>query len=93
MPMLFALLLASVTLSPPFGQAEARAVDVRDDGMTLEVEVEVQQSALVVLVRGVGSVDELPPVAASAEPPPRRKRGLRLRLPRWLNPFARRVNQ
>ncbi len=71
MPMLFALLLASVTLSPPFGQAEARAVDVRDDGMTLEVEVEVQQSALVVLVRGVGPVDELPPVAMSELTPGR----------------------
>ena len=58
-----ALWLLSVTLSPPFVSAEARATSVGDDGMVLEVQVEVTESALVVLARGVGRFDELPPVA------------------------------
>lgn len=53
----------SVTLEPPFGRAEARATDVGPEGLVLEVEVEIDTQALVVLVRGVGPVDELPPVA------------------------------
>jgi len=60
---LVALVLLSVTLSPPFGEAEARAVEVGTDGLVLEVFVEVDTSALVVLARGVGRFDELAPVA------------------------------
>lgn len=63
MQMLAALVLLSVTLSAPFGEAEARAVEVDEEGMVLEVQVEIEGSALVVLARGVGSFDELPPVA------------------------------
>lgn len=62
---LLAFWLLSVTLSPPFVTAEARATSVGDDGMVLEVQVEITESALVVLARGVGRVDELPPVALS----------------------------
>ncbi len=60
-------LLLSVTLAAPFGAAEARATDVGDDGMTLEVRVVVDAPATAVLVRGVDSTgaNELPPVALS----------------------------
>ena len=60
---LLVLWLLSVTLSPPFVSAEARATSVGDDGMVLEVQVEISESALVVLARGVGRFDELAPVA------------------------------
>jgi hypothetical protein len=63
MRMLLALWLLSVTLSPPFVTAEARATSVGADGMVLEVYVEISDSALVVLARGVGRFDELAPVA------------------------------
>ena len=53
----------SVTLAPPFGQAEVTAVPAPGDGLRLEVSVEVFESAVAVLVRGIGDVDELPPVA------------------------------
>jgi hypothetical protein len=55
---LFALLMLSVTLSAPFGEAEARAIEVGADGMVLEIEVTIDESALVVLARAVGVVDE-----------------------------------
>jgi hypothetical protein len=60
-------LLLSVTLAAPFGAAEARATDVGDGGMTLEVRVEVNAPATAVLVRGVdpSGQNELPPVALS----------------------------
>jgi len=60
---LLSLVLLSVTLSSPFGEAQARAVEAGPDGMTIEVEVEVDQSALVVLVRGASRLEELAPVA------------------------------
>jgi hypothetical protein len=62
---ILAAVLLSVTLSAPFDTAEARATDVGPEGLTIEVEVTVDQSALVVLARGIGPVDELPPVALS----------------------------
>lgn len=53
-----------VSLTAPFGDAEASALVVSDDGSAvLEVSVEVFGSPAAVLVRGVGPVDELPPVA------------------------------
>jgi hypothetical protein len=60
-------LLLSVTLAAPFGAAEARATDVSDTGLTLEVRVEVDAPATAVLVRGVdpSGQNELPPVALS----------------------------
>ena len=58
------LLAFSVTLAPPFGDAEATALTVNADGSAvLEVTVEVSGAPAAVLVRGVGIVDELPPVA------------------------------
>ena len=60
---ILAAMLLSVALSAPFDTAEARAIEVGPEGMTIEVEVTVDQSALVVLARGVGPLDELPPVA------------------------------
>ena len=58
------VLVLAVPLSAPFGNAEASALEVRDDGSAvLEVTVEVTGVAAAVLVRGVGPVDELPPVA------------------------------
>ncbi len=60
-------LLLSVTLAAPFGGAEARATDVGDAGLTLEVRVEVDAPATAVLVRGINATGdyELPPVALS----------------------------
>ena len=50
-------------LSPPFGEATATATAV-DDGLRLEVSVEVEGSPVAVVVRGIGSGNaELPPVA------------------------------
>ena len=58
------VLVLAVPLSAPFGDAEASALEVREDGSAvLEVTVEVNDVAAAVLVRGVGPVDELAPVA------------------------------
>lgn len=63
--MILAFLFAlSVTLAPPFGEAEARAVDA-GLGLVVEVTVEVQDGAAAVLARGVGIAGELGPVALS----------------------------
>lgn len=57
-------MLLAVPLPAPFGDAEATALSVADDGSAvLEVTVEVTGAPAAVLVRGVGLVDELPPVA------------------------------
>lgn len=57
-------LLFVVPLTAPFGDAEASALVVNPDGSAvLEVAVEVFGAPAAVLVRGVGLVDELPPVA------------------------------
>lgn len=56
------LLLLSVTLGAPFGEADARALEI-DSGMTIEVSVEVDGGRSVVLARTVAFVGELPPVA------------------------------
>jgi hypothetical protein len=61
MPILLALLL-SVTLAAPFGDAEARALEI-DSGMTVEVSVVVDGGRSAVLARAVALVGELPPVA------------------------------
>jgi hypothetical protein len=61
MPFLFALFL-SVTLGAPFGEAEARALEV-DSGMTVEVSVEVDDGRSAVLARVVAFAGELPPAA------------------------------
>lgn len=61
MPILFALLL-SVTLTAPFGNAEARALEI-DSGMTIEVSVVVEGGRSAVLARAVALAGELPPVA------------------------------
>jgi len=63
--MLMALILAlSVTLAPPFGEAEARAVEA-GFGLVVEVTVVVEDGASAVLVRGIGVTGELDPVALS----------------------------
>jgi len=61
MPILFALLF-SVTLTAPFGNAEARALEI-DSGMTIEVSVVVDGGRSAVLARAVSAAGELPPVA------------------------------
>ena len=61
MPMLLAALL-SVVLTAPFGEAEARALEV-DAGMTIEVSVAVDSGRSAVLARTVAFAGELPPVA------------------------------
>lgn len=65
---LLVFLVLSVTLSPPFGEAEARAIEAGPDGMVLEVEVTVDESALVVLARAVGLVDETSVALAELSP-------------------------
>ncbi len=61
---LIATVLLSVLLAAPFGEAEASATDVQEDGLTFEVRVEVDAPATAVLARGVFAGDtELPPVA------------------------------
>lgn len=61
-------LLFAVPLPAPFGDAEASALVVNDDGSAvLEVSVEVTGSPAAVLVRGIGPVDELPPVALAPQ--------------------------
>lgn len=63
--MLMALILAlSVTLAPPFGEAEARAVEA-GFGLVVEVTVVVEDGASAVLVRGIGVTGELDPIALS----------------------------
>ena len=57
-------LIAMVTLSSPFGDATASAIGL-DDGMTVEVIVEVDRSFDVVLARPFSSFEELPPTALS----------------------------
>ncbi|MEN8234073.1 MAG: hypothetical protein ABFR89_04045 [Actinomycetota bacterium] len=59
---LLAVLMLSVTLAAPFGEAEARALEV-DSGMTVEVAVEVDGGHTAVLARVVAFAGELPPVA------------------------------
>ncbi len=61
MPILFALFL-SVTLAAPFGDAEARALEI-DSGMTIEVSVTVDGGRSAVLARVIAVAGELPPVA------------------------------
>jgi hypothetical protein len=61
MPILLALLL-SITLAAPFGEAEARALEI-DTGMTVEVSVVVDGGRSAVLARAVAVSGELPPVA------------------------------
>ena len=57
-------MMLSVALPAPFGDAEATALVVAQDGSAvLEVTVEVFGVPAAVLVRGVGPLDELPPVA------------------------------
>lgn len=51
MPFLLALLL-SVALSPPFGEASARLIGFTLTDVTIEVSVEVQEPASIVLMRG-----------------------------------------
>jgi len=59
---LLALVLL-LPLSAPFGEASATATSL-DDGLRLEVSVEVNASPVAVVVRGVGAgASELPPVA------------------------------
>lgn len=63
MSLILAVLLAFVPLAVPFGEATATAVSA-DDGLRIEVSVEVEGSPLAVIVRGVGpGLAELPPVA------------------------------
>jgi len=61
MPVLLAMLL-SVVLGAPFGEAEARALEV-DTGMTIEISVDVDGGRSAVLARVVAFAGELPPVA------------------------------
>ncbi|MGB5169638.1 MAG: hypothetical protein WBO84_13750 [Acidimicrobiia bacterium] len=61
MPVVLAMLL-SVVLGAPFGEAEARALEV-DTGMTIEVSVELDGGRSAVLARVVAFAGELPPVA------------------------------
>ena len=61
MTVLLALML-SVVLGAPFGEAEARALEV-DAGMTIEVAVAVEGGRSAVLARTVAFAGELQPVA------------------------------
>jgi hypothetical protein len=62
---LIASLLFLLPLTTPFGEASATATSV-DDGLRLEVSVEVEGSPVAVLARGLVSGDvEIPPVALS----------------------------
>jgi len=60
-PVLLAILL-SVTLTPPFGEAEARALTVTDP-ITIDVSVEVEGTPTTVIARITGLAGELPPQA------------------------------
>ena len=57
-------LIAMVTLGAPFGDATAGAISL-DNGMTIEVIVEVDRSFDVVIARPFSSFEELPPTALS----------------------------
>jgi len=57
-------LIAMVTLGAPFGDATAGAISL-DDGMTIEIVVEVDGPFEVVIVRPFSSFEELPPTALS----------------------------
>ena len=59
-------LLLSVVLGAPFGEAEARALEV-DTGMTIEVSLEVDGGRSAVLARVIAFAGELPPVALIAQ--------------------------
>lgn len=60
---ILAALLVALPLSTPFGEATATATSL-DDGLWLDVSVEVQGSPVAVIVRGLAPGDsELPPVA------------------------------
>jgi hypothetical protein len=61
MTLLFAILL-TVTLSPPFGEAEAHALGA-PSARTFDVTVQVEGEPAAVLVRITGLAGELPPVA------------------------------
>ncbi len=60
-PLLLAILL-SVTLTPPFGEAEARALTVTG-AITIDVSVEVEGAPTTVIARITGLAGELPPQA------------------------------
>lgn len=60
-PLLLAILL-SVTLTPPFGEAEARALTVTG-AITIDVSVEVEGTPTTVIARITGLGGELPPQA------------------------------
>lgn len=60
-PLLLAIVLA-VTLTPPFGEAEARALTVTG-GITIDVSVEVEGTPTTVIARITGLAGELPPQA------------------------------
>ena len=61
--MLLAALVLLIPLSPPFGEATATATSL-DEGLQIEVSVEVVGSPVAVLVRGLAPGNsELPPVA------------------------------
>ena len=63
MPLLL-ILLFSVTLSAPFGEASAKLVGFTPTEVTVEVSVEVVEGAAIVLMRGVDVAgNELDPVA------------------------------
>ena len=57
-------LIALVTLPAPFGDAEAGAVSL-EDGMTIEVIVEVDGPYTIVLAQPFSSSQQLPPTALS----------------------------
>ncbi len=60
---LIAALLVALPLSAPFGEATATATSL-DDGLWLDVSIEVEGSPVAVIVRGLAPGDsELPPVA------------------------------
>ena len=62
---LLVTLLLLLPLSPPFGEASATASSA-EDGLRLEVAVEVTGTPVAVVVRGVAAgEEELPPVALS----------------------------
>ncbi len=56
--------IVAATLSPPFGDVSGGAVSL-EDGMTVEITVEVDRSFDIVLARPFSSFEELPPTALS----------------------------
>ena len=58
----FLLLIASVTLSSPFGEATATAVGL-EDGLEVVVTIEMDESFEAVLIRPFSSFEELDPTA------------------------------